>query len=152
MISKTKLWSIGKLSIATLLLLTTSIRMAKAADPAAAQRGVSAEPTDVSATYLPGNNNSIQISWRDNTVDETKFVVVIQQVSNGVIRRFDHAAIPGRGTRTTSNHAKLVPGFYRYRVCVVQVLGETCSPLGRSFSTPQGAYNKKPSEAFKDSK
>ena len=128
MISKTKLWSIGKLSIATLLLLTTSIRMAKAADPAAA-------PSGLSAAYPPGDRNSIKISWTDNTVNETKFVISTKKVSNGATQAFYHAAVPGRGTRLTSNLLNLAPGVYKYKVCATQPEeGETCNQADLSFT------------------
>ena len=136
MISKAKLWSIGKISIATLLLLTTSMRIAKAADPAA--------PSGVFADFPAVGGNSIRINWIDNTLDETKFIITVQK-SDGVPQTFDVRAVRGTGTRMTSDLPNLAPGFYRYKVCAVQpTLPQggtrlTCNPGTLSFITPPSA-------------
>ncbi len=132
MTSKNGLLSIGKLSIATLLLLATQMKGAKAAiDPAA--------PTDMYAVMAP-NGQYIQINWIDNTDNESNFQVTVNSLANPAkAATFKVAAKPGRGTRAAINLGDLPAGAYKYRVCVQRPGMLTCNPATPTFNIPQAA-------------
>lgn len=135
-----KLLSIGKLSIATLLFLATYTEVAKAADPAA--------PTDLRAVISP-NGQSVQISWIDNTQNETNFRVTATRM--GVIvnpnpSTLNVAAAPGIGNRAFVNFGGLLPGLFRYNVCVQRPGILTCA-IGQLFVIPD-AVNPNPPANF----
>jgi Fibronectin type III domain len=134
MISKNKLFSIGKLLIATLLLLATSANMAKAVpDPAA--------PSDTNAVYPLPDGSSAQINWIDNTLDEIRFRLVFTKINVGT-ETLNVASAPGRGRRFL-NFPSAVPGSYRYSVCA-QLPTKTVCSIEKTFQIAQAPGNNNP--------
>jgi hypothetical protein len=134
MISKSKLFSIGKLSIATLLLLATSMQTAKAAiDPAA--------PSDTSTAFLTNGNgiSYVQFNWIDNALNETKFQLIVSKISGQNIigtDRFDIAPSPNRGLRLNADIKGYSSGLYKYSVCTQLPTKRVCS-VEKTFQIAQ---------------
>jgi Fibronectin type III domain len=131
-----KLLSIGKLSIATLLLFTTSMNVANAAvDPAA--------PSDTYAVYPPPDGGQyVQFNWIDNTSNELGFKVVVTKLNVGT-ETHNVISNPGRGQRVGFNLQGVSPGSYKYSVCAQIPLKRVCS-IEKTFQIVQAPGNNNP--------